>query len=413
MKKFFPIKTATACQSKWAWSTLYLNTGITRSCHRTAESVLTPENFFDFHNTPLKISDRERMLQGLWPDTSCGYCKEIEQRGGISDRIRMSSIRDLSPDILYDKPTATIVDPTIMEVYFNNTCNLGCLYCIPYLSSTIEFENKKHGEFKQSGVNLPVINGNFRDLVPYFWQWFDQGFRNIKRLHVLGGEPLYQKEFDVLLEKIKNNPNSDCELNIVTNLMVTKERLQSYIDKFKSLLVKKSLRRVDITCSIDCWGSEQEYVRWGLKLDQWEENFNILLENKWLNIKINQTIMPLTIKTMPTLLEKLKQWRTKHRVEHYFSGIYPCPDYLKLNVLGHNIFKNDIKKIMTIMPHQTDEDLLAREYMQGILNEVISSHPQPEQIKDLIVFLNEKDRRRKTNWRDVFPWLKEIEQNVV
>lgn len=410
MQKFFPIKTATACQLKWAWSTVYLNTGVTRSCHRTGESNLTQENFLDFHNTPLKISDRERMLQGKWPETSCSYCKEIEQRGGVSDRIRMSSIGNLTPDELYTDATATIVNPTIMEVYFNNTCNLGCLYCGPYLSSTIEFENKKHGEYKKNGVSLPIVDGNFKNLVPYFWQWFDQGFRNIKRLHVLGGEPFYQKEFDILLEKIKNNPNSDCELNVVTNLMISKERLLDYIDKFKSLLSSKSLRRVDITCSIDCWGAEQEYVRWGIKLDQWEKNFNILLENKWLTININQTIMPLTIKTMPTLIEKLKKWRAKHRVGHYFSGIYPCPDYLKLNVFGHDVFKDDIKKIMSTMPADTDEDLLAKEYMQGILNEIISSTSQQQQIKDLIVFLDEKDRRRKTNWRDVFPW---IEQHVV
>ena len=30
----FPIKTKTACQSKWTWSTIYLNTLSTASCHR-------------------------------------------------------------------------------------------------------------------------------------------------------------------------------------------------------------------------------------------------------------------------------------------------------------------------------------------------------------------------------------------
>ena len=49
--KYFPIKTKTACQLKWAWSTLYLNNGETKSCHRTGQSELTPENFLNFHNT--------------------------------------------------------------------------------------------------------------------------------------------------------------------------------------------------------------------------------------------------------------------------------------------------------------------------------------------------------------------------
>jgi len=52
--KYFPIKTATACQLKWNWSTLYLHDETTASCHRTGWSPLTVENFDDFHNTEKK-----------------------------------------------------------------------------------------------------------------------------------------------------------------------------------------------------------------------------------------------------------------------------------------------------------------------------------------------------------------------
>ena len=30
----FPIKTKTACQYKWTWSTVFLSTGTSSSCHR-------------------------------------------------------------------------------------------------------------------------------------------------------------------------------------------------------------------------------------------------------------------------------------------------------------------------------------------------------------------------------------------
>jgi organic radical activating enzyme len=411
--KFFPIKTDTACQLKWAWSTVYLNTSTTRSCHRTGQSELNVDNFFNFHNTPLKISDREKMLQGEWPESSCKYCKDIEERGGISDRLRMLSIPDLSPPELFENPTATTIDPTIMEVYFNNTCNLGCLYCGSYLSSYIESENKKFGDFNQGRVDIKVKSGNFKNLVPYFWKWFDQSFHKVKRFHVLGGEPFYQKDFDKLIDKIMENPNPNCELNIVTNLMVPKERLLTYIEKFRAMLVKKSIKRIDITCSIDCWGAEQEYVRWGLKLNTWEENFQILLDKKWLTLNINQTISPLSIKTMPDLLERLNQWRQKHPVGHYFSAVFPGPDYMKLDVIGNNFFNDDIVKIMNLMPMTTQEDILAKQYMQGILSETTIKQTNFDLLKDLIIYLDEKDRRRNTHWREVFPWLCEIEKNVV
>jgi len=412
VKRYFPIRTETACQLKWAWSTLYLNTGITRSCHRTGESEITAENFLSFHNTPLKIQERQRMLQGQWPEQSCSYCREIEESGGTSDRMRMLTIPDLSPTELDTDPTATHVDPTLVEVYFSNACNLGCIYCHDHLSSAIDAETKKYGEFRKGGVEIVSSTGHFRELVPYFWQWFETGFAKIRRLHVLGGEPFYQKEFDKLLEEIAKNPNPDCEFNVVTNLMLSPARLDSYIERFKSLLANRALKRIDITASIDCWGPEQEYVRHGLDLATWENNFQKLLEHPWLTLNINQTIMPLTMKTMPTLIEKLKQWRTVHPVGHFFSGCYPAPDYLKLDIFGYDFFRQDIEKILALMPTQDEQDHIAKEYMQGILYQLKNTEFDHNKVRDLIIYLDEKDRRRGLNWRSVFPWLKELEHVV-
>jgi organic radical activating enzyme len=412
--KYFPIQTQTACQLKWAWSTLYLNGGSTASCHRTGISELTGENFHDFHNTPLKQQERAKMLKGEWPENSCSYCKNIEESGGISDRVRMTAIPGLSPPELDVDPTALVVDPTLVEVYFNNTCNLGCLYCNDRLSSVIEQENLRHGPFVKSGVTLATeFTRHYKNLVPHFWQWFEKNFHKIKRMHVLGGEPFYQQEFKKLLDMIEQYPNADCELNIVTNLMVDQSKLEQFVEKFQKLLVTRKLKRIDITCSIDCWGKEQEYIRWGLNLQRWEDNFNFLLKKKWLTININQTIMCLTIKTMPELLERLAVWRKQRNVGHFFSAAEPAPNYFKTNVLDGDIFAKDIERIMSLMPVATEQDCQAREYMQGILTPIRNSKLNQEEMHNLKIFLDEKDRRRNTNWMETFPWLvKELEHVV-
>ena len=406
--KFFPIKTKTACQLKWAWSTIFLNTGTTGSCHRTAWSEINKENFMDFHNTPLKIQDRTKMLQGEWPDKSCGYCKKIEDAGGISDRIRMLAIPNLSPPELENKPMSTVVDPTIVEVYLSNACQMSCLYCHPTLSSAIESENRKFGEFKKLGKQFENKKNNFKDLLPSFWQWFPTGFQKIKRLHVLGGEPFYQKEFIKMLDMIEQNPNPSCELNVVTNLMVSSEKIKYFIDRFYLMLKKKSVKRIDITCSIDCWGVEQEYVRYGINLQHWEKNFNDLLGHKWLVLNLNQTISVLTIKTMPALLDKLQKWRSTRNIGHFFSGVTPGPEYLKAEILGENFFKDDTKKILDLLPNDTKQNKAAKEYMRGILNQINSAKTNKKEIENLIIYLNEKDRRRGTNWKNIFPWLSNI-----
>lgn len=413
MANYFPIRTATSCQLKWNWTSLYLSGGFSRTCHRTAETELTSENFNNFHNAEIVIEDRKQMLQGLWPEQSCSYCKNIEEYGGTSDRLRQINIPNLVPPELIEDPNAIVVSPTILEVFFNNTCNLGCLYCSPYLSSVINGENKKFGSFTKGNVDLKAIEIHHKDLTPYFWQWFPEGFPKLKRFGALGGEPFYQKEFEQLLDMIEQYPNPDCELYIVSNLMTDTNRLNMFIQRFKKLLLTKKLKRIDITCSIDCWGPQQEYVRWGLKLEQWQQNFETLLQNKWLYISINQTISGLTIKTMPDLLVKLKEWNKIKPIHQHFSKPSPGPSYLDPAILGGEQFKNDFEQILNLMPQVTDEDKITYDYMAGIASSVIKSNINPKEVNKLLYFLDEKDRRRGTNWQTLFPWLKEYRKYVV
>jgi hypothetical protein len=413
MSKYFPIRTATACQLKWNWTSLYLSGGFSRTCHRTAETTLTPENFNNFHNTEIVLDDRKRMLQGLWPEQSCSYCRDIEESGGVSDRLRQIDIPNLVPPELDTDPNALVVSPTILEVFFNNTCNLGCLYCSPYLSSVINNENQKFGTFTEGNVNLKKIETHHKDLTPYFWQWFPTGFPKLKRFGALGGEPFYQKEFEKLLDMIEQYPNPDCELYIVSNLMVSTERLNMFIERFKTLISTKKVRRIDVTCSIDCWGPQQEYVRWGLKIEQWEKNFETLLKHKWLYLSINQTITVLTIKTMPDLLIKLNQWNTERPIHQHFSKPSPGPSYLDPVIMGNGIFKDDFEHILDLMPKKSKEDKITHDYMAGIASSIVNSTTNPTEVNKLLHFLNEKDRRRGTNWENLFPWLTEYKKYVV
>ena len=131
MNKYFPIKTATSCQLKWTWSSIYLHTGTTNSCHRVENTYLTPDTFKNFHNTPKKIADRELMLDGQWPQGGCEYCKKIEDAGGSSDRLLHLNIPNLTPPELDIDASATSVTPRIVEVYLDNVCNMSCVYCEP------------------------------------------------------------------------------------------------------------------------------------------------------------------------------------------------------------------------------------------------------------------------------------------
>jgi len=137
------------------------------------------------------------------------------------------------------------------------------------------------------------------------------------------------------------------------------------------------------------------------------------LSQKYLYLNINQTIGTLTIKTMPDLLEKLAEWRKIHKIGHWFSGVDPGPEYLKAFKLPGHVFEPDRDRILSLMPQDTDENQHAYEHMQGLFKQICQPEHDPDDIKDLIVFLDEKDRRRGTSWETLFPWLVEYRKYVV
>ena len=419
-KKYFPITQGVACQLKWTWSTIWLYSGKTASCHRIIPEPIILENFDNFHNTPKKINDRTLMLKGQWPTGGCEYCQKIENAGGSSDRMFHKTIPDLSPPELETDITALEVTPRILEVYLNNTCNFGCIYCYGFHSSRLNHENKKFNDFTQQKdynnrfTNFQIFEeNNNKDLyTEKFFGWMEKNSQSLKRLHILGGEPFYQKEFNQVLNFLETHSNPKLEFNIITNLGIDQDKLISYIEKIKLLVAQRKIKRLDITCSIDCWGAEQEYVRYGLDLHSWEKNFNYLLEQKWIVLNINQTISALTIKTMPDLLIKLKEWNLKRPIGHYFSEVYPDPSYLKSDIFGSEFFKEDFNNILALMNDATWQEKEAKKYMNGIWKKISAGKKNLEEIKNLIVYLNEIDRRRNTNWQELFPWLVEY-KNVV
>jgi organic radical activating enzyme len=287
------------------------------------------------------------------------------------------------------------------------------VYCHGELSSKLNHENTKFSH------QLPEIDLNkfttfqivdtdatlHAQLIDKFWVWMKNNYRVLKRIHVLGGEPFYQREFDDFLDFFDRNPHPQLEFNIVTNLSIDENKLKNYVEKFKQLVAQKKIRRLEITCSIDCWGPQQEYVRYGINLTQWEHNFNYLLDQSWLCININQVITPLTIKTMPELLIKLREWKKKKSVQQFFSGATPGPDYLKPTIFGGKMFEEDFKQILELMPKDTTQEQEAVKYMQGIWAEINSAEPNKQEIANLKFFLDEMDRRRNTNWKELFKWI--------
>lgn len=396
----FPIHTNTACQLKWVWSTIYLTTGETASCHRTTHHKFNTDTF-DFHNTPSKLSDRTAMLQGQWPKKGCEYCKSIEDAGGASDRITNLDFWQFDiPKELQADPTAVSVTPRILEIYFNNTCNLKCTYCGPYFSSLWNDELRRHGD------KVFVIDKNFELNKEKCFTWLRDNVHDLHQLNFLGGEPLYQEEFDQLLDLIELHPVQHLILAFSSNLAVAQDKLKQKIDRIEKLIAQGKIKRLLLTASLDCWGDEQEFARFPLRLDLWEKNFNYVLNKEWVTLTIGSTITPLTIKSLYQLMEKINQWNLIRPVYWYGNSVNG-PEYMFIDQFGP-IFEEDFTRAIDLMPDDLPERQSVKNYLIGIRDQMRNSKPNKTKIRKLRTFLNTLDQRRNTKWKRIYPWLEEL-----
>lgn len=400
--ELFPIKNNSACVYKWGWNTFRLYTGRSSSCHRIKSSFVSLDNFENFHNTPEVIQDRKLMLEGKWPGRGCEYCKDIESVGGVSDRIYHNNIPGLTP--VDFNSTNLEVTPRVLEVYLDNHCDLACVYCEPHYSSRINAELSKFGP-NIIGTKSIKKSSNHQAYFELLLKWLQNNSQKLQRLSIMGGEPLIQKEFWKLLEFLESSDNKHLEININSNLNSPLSTVQRYTDTMENLIRKKKIRRADISCSIDCWGPQQEFSRFGLKLNQWQENFEYLITKKWLVIGVHPVVNCLSISTMNEMQDRIIEYKKinpKIRIDyHLVDGINEETYHPK--IFGSNFFKHELEHLLNNFPVIIGGDQESKARLEGIVKLISKGEVDKVRLKKLKLTLEQFDLRRKTNWRALFP----------
>lgn len=396
------------CGYKWAWSTIRLQHKTTNSCHRTDHDQITAETFDSFHNTPIKLKTRNAMLSGKWPGHGCEYCKKIEDAGGVSDRIDSLShvVDNLVPPELYGNTRAINVSPTMIEVYFSNLCNMSCIYCNSGYSSVWEQEDRVHGIEKIH--NLTAVDSiDYKNMVSAFFTWLERNISTLTELNILGGEPFYQPELELMLNFLNNHPTPDLELRVFSNLKVNKVKFNKILNRLQDFINNKTVKSVEIIASIDCWGPQQEYIRSGIDLLQWEENFATLSSN-FQNIKIRThgTITGLTIKTIADLFGKISYYNSFRPNNEiiYSSDLVVNPDCLQPGIFPKGFFDRDFENILSAVSNKSFEAALNSKWLC-----IDQQEYNPQLILQLKTYLDTLDAKRNTNWRAVFPWLDQLD----
>lgn len=418
-EQLFPVKTNTACLWKWAFSTVNFQTGTTSSCTYTTKLAIPVDGFNSFHNLPQKIEDRQQMLKGLWPKQSCNYCKKIEERGGFSERMsqleRQKNTNVTPPELFVDK-SALEVTPTLIEVWFRNTCNMSCVYCGPDYSTKWEEELKLHGpieRFKKfyDGDNMPQYvekNKLYDYQKQQFWNYLKENnrFKVLKWFNLLGGEPLVIPELDECLDFWHDHPNENLTFQLHTNLKSNNYRFDKFLSRIEKLTKQKKVYQFKIVASLDGLGPQQEYVRYGLNTKQWISNFEKLLHIPNVSVGINSCISALTLHEFPFLLEKIIEWNKDRRnIDRIVHSFVIDTGYTTPYMFNINVFKDVIERCKELFVIKNNTDLAIKKRWEGFLLNFDKSIKDVDKIIRLKKYLSEIDKRRNTNWQKTFPWL--------
>ena len=281
-------KSASFCGAKWYYSTIWLGSGMTTSCHHPLPHRVSEDevraNYKALANTAIRKRERAEMQQGIRCH-GCDYCWRIEDLGGdqISDRVYKTVLYDdLALEQAYTSDASQDFDLKYLEISFDRTCNLACSYCNPAFSTTWVKDIKNNGPYEvlvtDAQDHYTHAHGDagkydHADENPYveaFFKWWEADLNHtLTHLRLTGGEPLMSKHTWKLFDWFENN-SRELYFAINSNLISKPDIIN------KLITASKNISDFNVYTSCESVGARAEYIRDGFEWDTWTNNFDTL-----------------------------------------------------------------------------------------------------------------------------------------
>lgn len=183
----------------------------------------------------------------------CQSCIDQERTNGLAT-LRQHYLK-FYPEFDQERLTLKFID-----VRWNNSCNLGCLYCSPSFSSVWVDRLQQQNKVRPTK--------SYQDDLLH---WILERIDHVREIMLVGGEPLLMKQNYYLLSQLP----MDCKISIITNLSYNLKELPCWKD-----LIKRPADNVIWNVSLENIGKKFEYVRSGGIWSQVEKNI-MLLKQYW------------------------------------------------------------------------------------------------------------------------------------
>lgn len=429
------------CLAKWQQVSLHLGTGMTNSCYHPPlheiDAALLKDNPGALHNTPYKKQQRVIMLKQERP-SECSYCWTQEDLGNLSDRHYRSG-EPWAAEHFEEIVNATGDEdpiPSYVEVNFNHACNLKCSYCSPQFSSSWGDEVGRFGGYPTSTVHndpshfsgrrrpIPVREHN--PYVDAFWEWWPSLYPKLKHFRMTGGEPLMDKNTYKVFDYVLAFPNPELHIDVTSNFSVEEALWTKYLDYAKRLC-NTNIEHFMQYVSLDSGNPGQaKYIRHGL--DFWrvirrtEEFLSDVKQRNSLTFIV--TMSNLNILGLKKLLEHILDLRDMHSHTYqrvwFDTPILRQPAWQSLQIMPA-VYAHRLQDVVDWMMSNMETEKRPfrgfKDYEVQRLQRVVDwmkegSNLDPDYVimqrADFYRFFNEHDKRRKTDFVNTFPEMREF-----
>jgi MoaA/NifB/PqqE/SkfB family radical SAM enzyme len=241
----------------------------------------------------------------------CTFCYKHEEAGPHSFR---NYSKDHFAKYFDEVVTTTQPDGTVpdfkmryFDIRFSNICNFKCRTCGSEFSSQWAAEMRENFD-----KNMPVVihvdnnKGNILEEVLTHVPYIDLAY-------FAGGEPLITDEHYTMLEEMIRLGRTDITLRYNTNASNIKYKKHDILDLWKHF------KKIELSCSIDHYGSRAEWIRHGTDWGKVESNLLTFRNLDYVDFQINTVLSIFNYYTLGEFYEYLKSKNIVRGYDWYHS----------------------------------------------------------------------------------------------
>ena len=256
---------------------------------------------------------------------------------------------------------STEMKPVSWDYRFSNLCNFKCRMCGDMLSSSWESEQREHDMIDLHNPKNNWMQPTVKEEITKFQDTvIEQEFSDaveqhrVEEVYWVGGEPLmYEQHWRYMKRIIELGDGPKIYARYNTNLSRCHYR---GIDLFSDIL--DHIRDYQICASLDGTGPIGEYIRTGLRYDQWLENFRRAVAHRRYSrqVRIDFTL------TLPGLfeVERIVQLAQEHDTDILAKLVFSfTPDIiLSPLALPRDLLDKTVDRLVNNIPPGALQDVL-------------------------------------------------------